>query len=269
MANALLLEPLEWASIAASDTATGYSVDNLGPIGGIEMMGMVWRTNAGAAARSLTIDLGGDKAVDTILVLGLYGAEAGWTWSIDLATAAQGAFSGSFWAGSAETLLAGSVMPVGGLGKALWQAPGGAPAVARYVRINFPAHGTAAVEASRVVVAGKIQLERNFRFGAALGIRPLGKMDFSIRGVPLGRKGKKLRGLGISFPHIYRDEVEAAVMPLLERVGNDTAVSIVQDPAADSQRQNRIWHGYLTGNLGSTWARPGGFQADFNLIALD
>lgn len=269
MANALLLEPLAMPSITASATAPGYAAGNMGSNASADFMGLVWNSGGGAATRTVTIDLGADRPLDTILLLGLAGAQASWDWAIALATSAQGPFSGSFWSGSAEDLLAGSVMPVSGLGKALWQKPGGAPASARYVRITFSVLGSAAVQVARIIVSRKIQLERNFSFGAALGVRPLGKVDFSPRGVLLRRRGRKLRGLGISFKHIYRDELEAAVQPLIERVGNDELLAIVQDPAADAQRQNRIWTGFLTGNLGSIWARPGGFQADFNMIALD
>jgi hypothetical protein len=265
MANAILLEPLAMTAIAADSTASGYAAGNLGS----DWMGLVWRSATGASSRSVTVDLGSDRPVTAIMVLGLAGAQPGWDWSIDLATAAQGAFSGSYWSGSAQDLLAGSQMPVSGLGRALWQAPDGAPAAARHVRINFLSLASAAVQASRLVIAEAVQLDRNFRFGAAFGVRSLGTLEFSARGVMLRRKGKKLRGVGISFPHIHRDEVEAKVQPLLERVGTDTPIGLVIDPAADAQRQNRMYFGPLTGDLGTVWARPGGFQADFNLIALD
>ncbi len=265
MANALLIEPLEMSSITASATASGYAAANLGR----DEIGLVWNSGTGASSRTLTVDLGADQAVDTLLLTGLSGAQAGWQWTIDLATAAQGAFSGSYWAGSAETLLAGTADPANGLQKALWRAPSGAPAAVRYVRITFSGLGTAAVQASRLLVSSAVQLERNFRFGAALGVRGLGKVDFSARGVLLRRRGGRLRGLGISFVHVHRDELEQLVQPLLERVGNDSLLAIVTDPDADAQRQNRIWTGFLTGNLGSIWARAGGFQADFNLIAID
>lgn len=269
MTNALLLEPWPMVAVTASSTASGYSADNVAIGDKADMIGLVWRSAAGASSRSLVIDLGENRAVDSLVLLGLLGAQASWDWSIDLATQAQGAFTGAFWAGSSEDLLAGSEMPVNGLGRALWQAPAGAPAVARYVRINFTGLASAAVEVARVIVAAKIQLDRNFQFGAAFGVRPLGSAEFSIRGVLLRRRGKKLRGVGISFGAVHRDEVEAKVQPLLERVGNDSLVAIVTDPSPDAQRQNRIYAGFLTGDLGTIWARPGGFQANFNLVAID
>lgn len=265
MENALILDPHAIETVTASATAPGYAANNLA----IDLIGVAWRSPAGAATRSLTIDLGGNQPVDTILLLGLYGALPGWNWSIDLATQAQGAFTGSYWSGAAETLLAGSVMPESGLGRALWRAPAGAPATARYIRINFSALASAAIEVSRVVPARTIQLERNYSFGAARGIRSFGKVDWSDRGVPLPRPGIKKRGLGVSFRTIHEDEMEGLIAPLQERVGNDRAIGIVTDPTPHEQRQNRIWYGWLTAELGAVHRRAGAFQADFNLVALD
>lgn len=265
MAKALILEPHAIAAVTASATAPGYAASNLA----IDFIGVVWRSPTGAATRSVTIDLGANQPVDTVLLLGLYGALPAWKWSIDLATQAQGAFTGIYWSGATETLLAGSEMPESGLGRALWRAPAGAPASARYIRINFSALGTAAIEVSRVVIAGAIQLERNYSFGAARGIRSFGRVDWSDRGVPLPRPGIKKRGLGVSFRTIHEDEMEGLIAPLQERVGNDQAIGIVTDPDPHAQRQNRIWYGWLTGELGGVHRRAGAFQADFNLVALD
>ena len=265
MANAILLEPKAMASITASATASGYDPGNVG----LDPSGVVWNSGAGSSTRSLTIDLGADTAVDTIVLTGLHDAQPGWTWTIDLATAAQGAFSGAFWTSSSAALLAGEIMPESGLGRAFWQAEAGAPAAARYVRINFAGLAGAAVQVSRVAIGAKIQLERNFQYGAAHGVRPMGAADFSTRGALLARAGVRLRGLGISFLHAHRDEVENRVHPLLERVGNNRPIAIVRDPAPHEQRQNRIYFGVLTGNLGTINRRPGGWQADFNLVDLE
>lgn len=264
MANALLLEALDMVSITASNTASGYSDDNIGK----PQQGLVWKSDTGSATRNIVIDLGSDKPVDSVWLFGLAGAQPSWQWSVDLATAAQGAFGGSFTAGPTEDLLAGSEMPVNGLGRALYRFAS-PPAATRYVRINFSSLGSAAVQVSRALIGEAIQLGRNYSHGAARGVRPLGAVDFSVRGVVLRRSGAKLRGIGISFGSAYRDEVEDMIQPLLERVGNDTLVGIVLDPDAHAQRQNRMYDGFLTGDLGTIHARPGGFRADFNLVALD
>ncbi|MGD9470609.1 MAG: hypothetical protein AB7G24_00760 [Novosphingobium sp.] len=264
MANALILKPATPAAVASSSTAAGYRASNTAS----DRKGLVWRSATGSSSQTLTFDLGEDTGVDSIILFGLYGAQASWQWAVDLATDAQGNFTGSYWSGSAEDLLAGSAMPADGLGKALWQAPAGAPAAARYVRLNFSGLASAAVEVSRAVIGAKFQPARNYRFGAALGVRPLGTLDFSIRGVVLRRRGVKLRGIGLSFFHVHRDELEEQLQPLLEWAGNDEFLAVVTDPAAHEQRQSRIYGGFLTGNIGSIFARPGGFQAEINLVSL-
>lgn len=264
MPNAILLRPLP-AGVTASATAAGYDAAHVLA----DPAGVVWNSGTGAATRTLTFDMGADVLIDTIVLTGLAGAQSGWTWAISLATAAQGAFGGAFWAGSAETLLAGTAMPTSGMGRALWQAPAGAPAAARYLRITFAGLGTAAVQVSRAAIGAKIQLDRNFQYGAAQGVRPLGTADFSSRGALLRRHGPRLRGLGLSFAAVKRDEVEERVNPLFELVGNAHPIAIVTDPAAHAQRQNRIYFGVLTGNLGTINRRPGGWQADFNLVDLE
>ena len=265
MANALILEPRAPVGVVASSTAPGRRAANVAN----DYMGMVWRSGEGADSQAITLDLGADVPLDTISLHGLFGAQPGWQWTVALASEAQGAFTGAFWTGAALPLLAGSVLPVSGMGKALWQAPADAPALARHVRLTFSGLANAAVEIARAVVAAKIQLGRNFKFGAAAGVRPLGTVDWSARGVLLRRRGNKLRGVGISFFNVYQDEAEGLIRPLLERVGNDNPLVIVTDPEPHAQRMNRMYFGFLTGNLGDIWARPNGFQVDFNMVALD
>jgi len=270
MANAIIVEPLTMASITADTTAAGYATANLAN----DWMGLQWQSAAGVLTATLTIDLGADTRVDSIALFGLIPAVNYRLWSIDLATAAQGAFTGSFWAGAQVFMTwngtaASPPVPISGGYKALWRAPAGAPASARYVRINVANVAGAFLRVSRIVIGRAIVLERNFRFGATFGVRPLGTVDHSARGVLLRRRGAKLRGVGITYPHVRRDEVQARVQPLLERVGNDTPILLVTDPDADLYLMERMFFGHLIGDLGTIWARPGGFEAQFNLLALD
>jgi hypothetical protein len=274
MANALLLRPLDWATVTASSTADAARVAaNLA----LDRMGLVWRSATGSATRSLTFDMGSDVAIDTIALFGVAEGTGtgggvpsiGWSWSIDLATEAQGAFSGSYWSSDPEDVLAGSVLPVSAMGKGLWMAAPGAPAAARHVRLNFAGLGTSAIQIARVCIGAKIQLERNFSYGLALGVRDLGTLDFSPRGTLRRREGRKLRGIGLQFNHVYRDELEGALQRLFERIGNTGALVVATDPTPHAERQNRMYFGMLNGNLGSVLARPGGYRADLNLVALD
>lgn len=262
--NGFLLRPVDIDAATCSTAATGYRASNVND----DRMGLVWRSTTGSATQWLVLDLGADTTLDTITLHGLTDATADWQWAVELATEAQGAFSGSYWAGSAEDLLAGATMPVSGRGRAVWTAPNGAPAAARYVRLAFSALD-AAIEVGRVCIGQRITLGRNFTYGAALAIRPLGSVGFSTRGVLLRRRGAKLRGVGVSVDAATRAEVEASIMPMLERVGNDETVVICIDPEADAQRQNRLWLGFLSGDLGVIWARIDGFTSQFNVVAVD
>lgn len=267
MSNAIIIQPLAMPAVTASATAAGRDPAYIGNI----YMGVTWKSPAGAASRSLVIDLGADTAFDSVALFGLTGAQPGWTLKVDAATSAQGiGFPGGSWSGAVVPLLAGSVMPTSGRGKSLWLAPDvSPPPPSRYVRLTFGSLANAAVEVACAVVGKRIQLERNFQFGAAFGIRDLGSFDFSVRGVPLPRHGEKLRSTGLSFPGAHRDEVEAVVHPLFEQLGNTKVLCLVTDPNPHAQRQNRMYFGPMVGDLGTVWARADGFEARVNVVGLD
>lgn len=264
MGIGFIVRPLAM-TVTASNTAAGYSAANVA----LDSPGSVWKSATGSNTRNLVIDLGADTPLDTITLHGLTGAQSGWQWGVDLATSAQGSFGGSYWSGTTETLLAGSIMPVNGKGRALWLAPGAAPTSARYVRLAFSGLSSAAIEVARVVIGARIQIGGGFAYGAALGIRPLGTLDFSTRGVILRRRGTNLRGIGVTVEAATREQVEAQIMPMFERAGNTEGVVIVVDPEANAQRQNRIYFGFLTGDIGSIWAGYNRFTSSFNLVAVD
>lgn len=267
MSNAIFVKPLPMPSVTASATDAGYSPQYVG----VDQLGVVWKSPAGAASRSIVIDLGADTAFDTIALFGLTGAQAGWTLLVEAATAAQGSgFPGGSWVGTVAPLLAGSVMPKSGRGKALWFAPAASPPPAsRYIRLTFAALSSAAVTVGRVVIGSRMTFDRNFQFGAAFGWRSLGNADFSSRGVFLRRRGERLRSIGISFPHVHKDEIEAKVNPFVEEVADTEVFCLVTDTDAHAQRQNRMYYGTLVGDLGHVWARADGFEWRVNMVAQD
>jgi hypothetical protein len=264
--NAWMLKPLAAAAASATSTSVGDPSYVLN-----DYAGVVWQSGVGDAA-ALTIDLGADMPVDAIMLFGLRGFAATAMVQIALATAAQGAGfgGGSFWAAT-QGLLAGSVMPTSGKGVMLWAAPDAAapPASVRYVRLSFTGLGAGAViQVARAVIGQRIQLARNFGYGAAFGMRDLGSVDFSRRGVLLRTRGAKLRTLGLTFSNIRKDEVEATTRPLMEQLGNTETVALVTDPAADAQRQNRCYFGFLVGDLAQTWRNAAAFEAKINLVSI-
>lgn len=263
----MILAPLPMAAVTASASAPGRDPAHVGN----DYMGVAWASPTGAATRTLTIDLGADIAFDTAVLLGCTGALPVWTLKVDIATAAQGAgFPAGSWSGTALPFLAGAVMPASGRGKALWFAPEASPppAAARYVRFTIGGLGTGAAVVARVAIGKRITLARNFQFGAAFGVRELGSVDFSRRGVLIRQRGAKLRSVGVTFGSVYRDEVEAVVHPLIEKLGGTECVALITDPDAHDQRQNRIWFGPMVGDLGTVWARAAGFEWQCSIADL-
>ena len=260
MANAILIKPLVPAAVTASSTAAGYDPAFVAN----DYAGVLWRANG---TSTLTVDLGASPApVDTLMLFGLGGALAGWT--VQVTAADNAGFSTGVVAFAAtQALLAGSAMPTSGRGVCFVS---GTATTKRYWRIDIRDAGGASVDVSvaRLVMGARILLERNFSFGAALGVRDLGKLDVSRRGVLLRTRGAKLRTAALNFANVRKDEVEATVKPLLERIGNTEIVALVTDPAADTQRQNRCYCGPLVGDLSVTWRNAAAWETKALVLSL-
>lgn len=272
MSNALLFRPRSWASIVASSTAAGFSPSNLFHLPSLRM-GRVWRSAPAAGTEALVIDLGADQPVDVAALFGIGNGNAppgaGWEYQVNLATAAQGAFTGAFWSTGWLPFLSGAVLPVSLRGKQLWLAPAGAPPASRHVRFQFRNLGGASLQIALASVGSRFQPARNYSYGAAFGVRDLGQLDYSPRGQVLRRPGAKLRGMGLTFTGLRREEVEEKLQRLFEEVGTTDPVVLVSDPDPHPQIMNRMGIGYLTGNLGSVHRVPGFYQAEINFVAVD
>ena len=265
MSNSIVVKPLAFASVSASSTAAGHDASYVGN----DYMGVVWKSETGAATRTITADMGANVTIDTAVLLGCTGADANWTLKVEAATSAQGqTFPGGSWIGATLPILAGSAMPVSGRGRAIWLAPASPPPASRYWRFTIGGLGTGAATVARLVLGRKIQLDKNIVYGAAFGVRDLGSLDFSRRGILLRQTGKKLRTVNVTYPGATREEVEAYIHPLLEELGNTDPVAFILDPDADAQRQNRIWYGVMIGDLGTVWANPTGFEWRANIVDL-
>lgn len=256
MANAWIMQPLGFTA-TSPHTAVGDPNNT-----SLDYAGIIWRSTV-TASPYLRIDLGVNTLIDTVQLFGLSGTLGG-TFQVFGSTSAEGASARARTSG-ALTLLAGAVMPVSGLGVALAQLPTW-PAV-RYVDIEFTL-ASSYIQVSRVVIAKRIVLERNFGFGGTFGVRDLGSLDFSRRAVLIRNRGKKLRTLGLTFSNIRKDEVEAMVKPLIEQIGNTEMIGFVTDPAADAQRQNRNYFGPLVGDLSMVWRNAAAWEAKANLVSI-
>jgi hypothetical protein len=258
MANAWIIEPLSIVSLDGAADA-GFERMNLAN----DYAGVVWRASA-AGNRNLIVDLGADRAVDTLMLFGVRTRAAGAT--VTVSYRAEASAQGAWQAGVSNAPVLAGTASVGDAGIGLFDLP--ATVVARYLSLDFHRDTDGTIEASRLVVGKRLQLERNFGFGAEFGIKDLGTLEFSRRGVLLRNRGAKLRTAQLTFSSVRRDEVERLTAPLLERIGNTECVALVTDPAPHAQRQRRCYFGPLVGDLGQTWRRANAWEAKINMVSL-
>jgi hypothetical protein len=261
MANAWILKPHPITSVSASSIGAG-APGNVA----LDYAGVVW-SSVSSASHAMVIDLGADRAVDTLMLFGVV-APAGASISAQGATAAQGSsFSAGSYSDSPLVSMFAGAAPLTGGTRVSIMTPTGWPPV-RYVRFAIVLPAAGVIQISRAVAGARIPLARNFSFGAAFGVRDLGSVDFSRRGVLLRTRGAKLRTLGLSFSNLRKEEVETSTRPLLEQVGNTEMVALVTDPAADVQRENRCYFGPLVGDLSHVWRNAAAFEAKVNIVSL-
>lgn len=265
MANAWILAPLTPSAV----TTAGTLQLGQGAYAFNDFAGVVVQLACDAATNQayVQLDLGADMAIDTLMVFGVGLIPPAATLSVMYATAAQGAFSGTFTTDTSGSVYAGTAAMASGAGVSLWSVSN--PVTARYVRIAYIGTvGGQAVRLARIVLGKRIAPQRNFAMGAAHGVRDLGSLDFSARGVLLRRRAKKLRTIGLTFSNFTKDEVEQLTKPLLEQIGNTEMVAVITDPAPHAQRQNRSYFGALVGDLANTQRNAAGWEVKANLVSL-
>jgi hypothetical protein len=274
MANAWIIKPqaLSAVSLVSGTTTVLGAPTNLGN----DFAGVIWRSNTAASSVSLIFDMGADVTIDTMALFGILGPPTGAQMQIRAATGAQGsAFSGGvgtganqYWQSVAENLYAGTVVPTAARRMALWSAPAvSGPPASRYWMLIVSSLSTNYVQLARAVFGKRFVPTRNFVYGGAFGVRDFGSTAFSNRAVPLTRKAPKQRTIAIGFANLYRDEVEATVQPLLEAIGGTDCIALVTDPAANAQRENRMYFGTLGGELGTIWRVANGHEWRVTLLS--
>lgn len=265
MANAFLLKPLPIIAASSNRTTLGVPLNVAN-----DYAGVVWQTAAYDNVEQLTLDLGKAQPVDTIMLFGVVLA-AGVNPNMRVYLAADGdaGFANPVYTSAGQATLAGSAKSVNGTGATIWQAPAAA-ITCRYVRLEWGGFNQAGdpLTISRAVIGQRIVPQRNFTYGGSAGVRDLGSLDFSPRGVLLRRRGAKLRTVSLSFSSLYRDEVEGLVKPLLEQLGNTDMVALVTDPAAHAQLMNRCYYGPLVGDLGVTRRNAAAYEAKINMASI-
>jgi hypothetical protein len=262
MANAWILNPVPLGAVTASATAAGYDPSYVA----LDQMGVVWKSGA-VVNPYLSVDLGADMAIDTAMLMGCTAAAPSWNLEVRAAIGSQGpSFPGGSYAFT-QALLAGSEMLPSGRGLGIW-GPADAPALTRYLRFTVQQGDPAAATIGRLAVGKRVQLARNFSFGAGVGVRDLGSLDFSPLGVLLRRRGAKLRTVALTFSSVYKDEVEAAIQPLISLVGNTEPIGLILDPAPHVMRQRRSYFGFLVGDQGMIIRSAAAWEWKANLVSI-
>jgi hypothetical protein len=261
MANAFAFKPERIVGALASSTAAGYDPNYVAN----DQMGVVWKSNTGSASQTLTVVLDDyGHAIDTVLIFGMTGAQAAWTLTVDAMLDDTTTLNAS---GGNAGLLAGATFPTHGRGVGYW-AGSVLNSGLKVYRLTFGNLSGAAVTVGRVALGSRMQLERNFAFGGGWGLRDLGNVDFSPQGVMLRRRAARLRTLGLTFPNVRKDEVEARVQPLIELAGAQEPIVLVTDSAADTMRQKRCYFGPMIGDLGTIWRARQSWEWRANLVDL-
>ena len=264
MANGLIVRPLPMEAVSPSHVAAGFPGANLAN----DYAGVIWRSSVIESYLNILIDLGSDQRIDTAMLFGCQGMPANAVLQVFGATAAQGSSFATYSYNSAgEPFWAGTAMPTSGRGVSLWHDRAARTTPCRYWLLQLTGVAGLQISAARVVIGAALTLERNFGNGGATGVRDLGSLDYSARGVMLRRRAARLRTLALTFSSIRKDELEAQVSPLLEYVGNTELVAIVTDPAVDPQRQNRCWLGPLVGDLSAVRRNAAAYETKIALVS--
>lgn len=268
MANAWMVRPLPITAWLESTTPVQQGqMANAGN----DYAGVVFTfpANSGPSTNYAYVrfDMGADVAVDAVMLFGVDGVPASVVAELFYATAAQGPFTGAYGSQSLGAVWAGSTAPVLGKVRSMFELP--APVTARYFTVGFSFTGSGGgVTLSRIVLGKRFQPARNFSYGGQIGVRDLGALDFSPRGVLMRRRGARLRTAALTFSGLQKDEVEGAARGLLEMVGNTEMIGLASDPAPDADRQNRLYFGPLVGELALARRNGRFWETRINLVSI-
>lgn len=259
MGNAFIVKPLPLGTVTAEGSAAGTLpgyLDN-------DWLGVIHK-GTNTSAGWMQCDLGAAQAVDFAAFLSA--SPTGAQTLQVRAKADSNVTTSPAYNSGAFGFAAGSAMPPSGRQNSFWS---NASAVTqRYWRFDVASLGGAAFEAGRLVIGRRIDLERQFAFGAAFGVKDLGRFDLSPNGVVALRKSRRPRTVGLSFPMTHRDEAEEKILPLFEGIGNTSPVLLVTNGDADAQRSRRMFFGYLVGDLSAAWNTPDGWEWRANMVSL-
>lgn len=262
MSNAWAMLPIPVSAITTNGNAAGFDPATMAS----DHMGVVWKSVGGASSVSIVIDCGVPQKIDTALFFGCTAASPGWTLLVQSADNSAFTLNATVHA-SGIPFLAGANFPTHGRGVGYW-TNATVPAARRYWRFVISGLANAQVTIARIAIGQRITLARNFAYGAAAGVKDLGKVDWARNGVRIRTRGAKLRTLALTFPNVYRDEIENKVQPLVEMAAGQEPIVICTDPDVSAMRQRRCYIGHLIGDLGNIQRTAIGWEWRAALVDL-
>lgn len=233
------------AAILTENLADGGSVTASSEIAGMEASKLqnpnviddLWRSTSNA--EQLTLDLAGNRTLDTVVVLGLNLTLTA-TIRARVSTSAGGVSSGDLWDLTYDLSNAEFDPDYGGFVLLL-----PASVSARYVRFDIADTSLAYIEAGRLVVGARTQLSYNFAPGS--------HFDWSDPSIVQKSKGQQtliwqrpgFRSASIDIPWVSNAQRWGLIETIGRVNGRHSDILMVLDPGADNLPQWTIW-GLLT-----------------------
>ncbi len=234
MANLMIASPLPLVALAVSRGAGGANLLTLDPK-------EVWIDSAVGSAATIDIDLGSAGWIDTVSLVGVYGAVAGATWTITGGTAG---YTDAVLKASSALRANDAYGQFPSVSHGFWY---NAPYLVRYIRISVtqPA-GSAPLAIGRALVSRMFMPTWNKEWGAGRGVIDTGTATRLPSGGFASVEGARLGSYAWTLGDLSDVELETLYALMLD-FGETLPVLVVEDPSATTGLRNRIHYGLLTG----------------------
>ena len=232
MSNLLILPPAPVASVSSSG---GSGIANLLSPDPRE----VWLDSA-TGSRTIGIDLGAPRVIDTIFLGYISGSVAGSSWRIDGGLPPSTGFTIK---PDGPLRVADSVGQFAAVSHALWH---GVPTSVQYLTFALTQPGSVPLGAGIVMVGSASSAALPHEFGAGRGVKDTG----SVTRLPSGGlaivEGARVGTYAWTLGDLTQAEADALYALQKDR-GETRPVLVVEDPAPTTGLANRIHYGLMTG----------------------
>lgn len=234
----LFVEPLQLVDVATNTALPGHPAGN---VARLEMIGLIWRTDGGAAPW-LRGQLAPGKVVDFCAIIAA-NAQPGTAYRLRLgSTPAEVDGNAAPYDSGARPFITPAVNADDGLYHSHLEI--GAAIAASWWRIDIIGH-VGPFETAGVVLGKSIAAARFYDRDYERGIEPLDSLNVNRFAVPDITDGYVLRTLSFTLSWLTEEEHETMFAPLTRRLGSSKVVYCCFDPAPSVYRQARTYMGWL------------------------